>query len=108
MLKKFAVTFSLMMISTLIVAPMAFASEGGGSAGSLSAWLTVASAFAIAISAFGGAIGQSRAISAALEGIARNPSASGKIQTPMIIGLALIESLVLYGLVIAYLLQSKI
>ncbi|RME43514.1 MAG: ATP synthase F0 subunit C [Deltaproteobacteria bacterium] len=108
MLKKFAVCFTLMMLLMLIVVPMALASEGGESAGSLSAWLAAASAFAIAIPAFGGAIGQSRAISAALEGIARNPSASGKIQTPMIIGLALIESLVLYGLVIAYLLQSKI
>ena len=45
---------------------------------------------------------------AALEGIARQPSAAGRIQTPMILGLALIESLVLFALVIAYLLQSKI
>ena len=44
----------------------------------------------------------------ALEGIARNPNASDKIFTPMIIGLALIESLVIYGLVIAFILQGKI
>ena len=58
-------------------------------------------ALAIGIAAFGGAIGQGRTASAALEGIARNPAAQGKIFVPMIIGLALIESLVLYAFVIA-------
>ena len=41
-------------------------------------------------------------VSAALEGIARNPGAADKIFTPMILGLALIESLVIYALVIAF------
>ena len=45
---------------------------------------------------------------AALEGIARNPQASGKIFVPMIVGLALIESLVIYGLLIAFQLSGKI
>ena len=49
-----------------------------------------------------------RATAAALEGISRNPGAAARIQTPMILGLALIESLVLFALVIAFLLQSKI
>ncbi|MDO9463569.1 MAG: ATP synthase F0 subunit C, partial [Deltaproteobacteria bacterium] len=53
-----------------------------------------------AVAAFGGALGQSAAIKAACEGIARNPEASGKITVTMIIGLALIESLVIYALVI--------
>ena len=44
----------------------------------------------------------------AVEGISRNPQASNKIFTPMILGLALIESLVIYGLVIAFLLYGKI
>ena len=70
--------------------------------------LAMAAGFGIAIAAFGGAIGQSRAAMAALEGIARNPGAAGKIQTPMIIALALIESLVIYVLVIAFMLQGKI
>jgi F-type H+-transporting ATPase subunit c len=43
-----------------------------------------------------------------LEGIGRTPSAAAKVQTPMIIALALIESLVIYALVIAFLLQGKI
>ncbi len=71
-------------------------------------WLGAAAAFAIAIAALGGTTAQGRATSAALEGIARQPSASGRIQTPMILGLALIESLVLFAFVVAYLLQKNI
>jgi F-type H+-transporting ATPase subunit c len=56
--------------------------------------------FAIAV--FGGAIGQSRIGAAACEGAARNPGAAPKIQTMMILGLALIESLVLFALVIVF------
>ncbi len=70
--------------------------------------LSLASGLAIGIAALGGALGQGKAVSAALEGIARNPNASGRIFTPMIIGLALIESLVIYGLVIAFILQGNI
>ena len=62
----------------------------------------------IGIAAFGGALGQARGIAAALEGIARNPGASGKIITPMIIGLAMIESLVIYSLLVSLLLVFKI
>jgi len=64
--------------------------------------------FAIAIAALGGTLAQGRATAAALEGISRNPGASAKIQTPMILGLALIESLVLFAFVIAFLLQGLI
>jgi F-type H+-transporting ATPase subunit c len=70
--------------------------------------LALGAGIAIGVAAVGGGLGQGRAVSAALEGIARNPSASDKIFTPMIIGLALIESLVIYGLVIAFILQGKI
>ena len=71
-------------------------------------WLGLGAALAIGLSALGGAIGQGRASGAALEGIARNPQASGKIFVPMIVGLALIESLVIYGLLIAFQLSGKI
>ncbi len=63
---------------------------------------------AIGVAAFGCGIGQGLAALGALQGIARNPSASGKIQTPMIICLALIESLCIYALVIAFFLQGKL
>ena len=68
----------------------------------------ISAAAAIAIAAAFGALSQSRAASTALDAIGRNPGAAGKIQTPMIIALALIESLIIYALVIAFLLQSKI
>jgi F-type H+-transporting ATPase subunit c len=65
--------------------------------------ISIAAALAIGVAALGGALAQGKAASAALDGIARNPSAAEKIQTPMILGLALIESLVIYALVVALL-----
>ena len=59
------------------------------------------------IAALGGALGQGRAAATALDGIARNPGAADKIRGPMILGLALIESLVIYSLIVAFLLLGK-
>lgn len=70
--------------------------------------VAIAAALAISIAAFGGAIAQGRAGAAALEGIARNPGAQNKIFTPMILTLALIESLVIYALLIAFQLVGKV
>ena len=66
-------------------------------------WNLISAAFVLGISAAAGAIGQSRAIAAACDGIARNPGAAGPIRLAMIIGLALIESLVIYALIVALL-----
>ena len=71
-------------------------------------WYALAAALGLGIAAFGGALGQGRAAAAALDGIARNPGANDKLFTPMIIGLALIESLVIYSLLIALLLYAKL
>jgi F-type H+-transporting ATPase subunit c len=71
-------------------------------------WIALAAGLAIGIAALGGGIGQGRAAAAALDGIARNPGAAGQIRGPMILGLALIESLVIYALIIALLLWLKI
>ncbi|PYS50497.1 MAG: ATPase [Acidobacteria bacterium] len=62
----------------------------------------LAAGFGFAIAAGLGAIGQSRIAASAVEGAARNPGAAGRIQIMMIIGLALIESLVLFALVIVF------
>ena len=75
---------------------------------SMKGWYALAAALAIGLSAIGGTLGQGRTASAALEGIARNPEASGKIFVPMILGLAMIESLVLFGLIVAFMLSSNI
>lgn len=58
-------------------------------------------ALGIGIAAFGGAIGQSKAIAAALESIGRNPGAAGQMFLPWLLALVLIESLVIYAFVIA-------
>lgn len=71
------------------------------------AWGVISAAFVLGIAAAAGAIGQSRAIAAACEGIARNPGAAGAIRLAMIIGLALIESLVIYALIIAFIAVNK-
>jgi F-type H+-transporting ATPase subunit c len=71
-------------------------------------WIALAAGLCIAIAAFGGAMGQSRAAVAALDGVARNPAASGKLTLPLILSLALIESLVIYALVIAFQLNAPV
>ena len=70
--------------------------------------LGIGAGVGIGIAAGVAGVGQGLATASAVDGIARNPGASAKIQTPMIIGLALIESLVIYALLIAFLLQGKI
>jgi F-type H+-transporting ATPase subunit c len=70
--------------------------------------IALAAGLGIGIAALGGGIGQGRAAAAALDGIARNPGAAGQIRGPMILGLALIESLVIYALIISLLLVLKI
>ena len=92
----------------VLVPAMAFAQEAGANKWDSNKWLAASAGFAIGIAALGGTTGQSRAAAAALEGISRNPGAAARIQTPMILGLALIESLVLLSWVIAFFLQNKI
>jgi F-type H+-transporting ATPase subunit c len=107
-MKKF-ISFITALFSSMAFAAVAFAEEASAaSGGNLKPVLAISAGLAIAIAAFGGALGQSKAAVAALEGIARNPGAAGKVQTPMIIALALIESLVIYAFVIAILLQGGI
>ena len=92
----------------VLVPAMAFAQDVGANKFEQNKWLAASAGFTIGIAALGGTMGQSRAAAAALEGISRNPGAAARIQTPMILALALIESLVLFALVIAYLLQNRI
>jgi F-type H+-transporting ATPase subunit c len=91
--------------TTTLVAMPAFAQDNAANLDT--GWIAMGAGLSIGIAAFGGAIGQSRAAAAALEGIARNPGAADKLFTPMILGLALIESLVIYALLIAFFLQGK-
>lgn len=70
--------------------------------------LAIAAAFGVALAAFGGGLGQGRAVASALEAVARQPEATGRIQTLLIIGLAFIESLTIYALVIALIYLGKL
>ena len=80
--------------------------EGAAAARTGVRWGVIGASFLLGIAAAAGAIGQGRAIAASVEGIARNPGAAAAIRLAMIIGLALIESLVIYALIIAYLMHE--
>jgi len=102
----------LAVISAVILVPAIAFAQGGADAAAnkfdTNGWLAIGAACAIGLAALGGTTAQGRATAAALEGIARQPSAAPRIQTPMILGLALIESLVLFAFLIAFMLQGKI
>ncbi len=105
---------SLILIALALVAllaPVVFAAgEEAAAASPADAKLkyygiaALACGIAIGAAAFGTGIGQGLGLKGATEGIARNPGASGKITTTLIIGLAMIESLAIYALVVALIL----
>jgi F-type H+-transporting ATPase subunit c len=103
-MKKLTLRFAA-FVSTMLVTASALAQNETDSATMSAAY--IAAGLGIGIAAAGGALGQGRASAAALEGIARNPNASDKLFVPMILGLALIESLVIYALVISLILVFK-
>lgn len=70
--------------------------------------LALAVGLGVPIAVLSAAIGQGKTAASAMEGIARQPEAAGKIQTAMIIALAFIESLVIYALLMFFLLQGKL
>ena len=97
----------ILLVILVLTSFSAFAQDAATTdGGSNVRWGVLGAAFLLGIAAAAGAIGQSRAIVAACEGIARNPGAAGAIRLAMIIGLALIESLVIYALVIAFMIQK--
>jgi F-type H+-transporting ATPase subunit c len=99
----------LVAIAAVAASSPVFAQEaaGGGKFASLDVvamWSIITAGFALAIAAFGGALGQGKAIASAAEGIARNPSAAGEIRGVLLLGLILIESLSIYVFVISLIL----
>jgi F-type H+-transporting ATPase subunit c len=95
--------------ATTLFSTTAFAQDAAGANSfDMQQAAALGAGLAIGLAAMGGSLGQGRAAAAALEGISRNPGAAPRIQTPMILGLALIESLVLFAFAIAFLLIGKI
>ena len=102
MIKIRLFVISALMILLVVSLAMAQAPTAPGAAGALdhstgNSWFFPAlGSFAVGIAALGGALGDGRAIAAACEGTARNPGAGGRIFTMLLLGLALIETLVLF------------
>ena len=107
-MKKLIVSLSAAMF-TLALPAIALAQGHAEAAGANPAmgWIAIAVAFGIGLAAFGGALGQSKAAAAALEGISRTPNAADKVFVPMLLGLAFIESLVLFTWVLMFLMMGK-
>ena len=109
---KKTISFILLALSlVLLLAPAVFAEEAAAAVASPAdaklkyyGIAALACGIAIGAAAFGTGIGQGLGLKGATEGIARNPGASGKITTTLIIGLAMIESLAIYALVVALIL----
>ena len=95
-MRKLVLT-ALSTVMMVGMASMAFAAEGPSVGMGLSA---LGMAIGIAIAAAGCGLGQGMAIKAACEGTARNPDASGKISQSLILGLAFVESLCIYALLV--------
>jgi F-type H+-transporting ATPase subunit c len=107
---KRALLFLSSSAAVLLTAGAALAEEGAAAnplALEHGGFMAIAIALGIGLAAFGGAFGQGRTASAALEGISRNPNASDKVFVPMILGLAFIESLVLFTWVLMFMMLGK-
>lgn len=104
---------SFVAFVTCFLAPMvamAAPAAGGDPAGGGSfndGIFAIAMGFGMGLAALGCGMGQGRAAAAALEGICRNPNAAEKVNTPMLLGLAFIESLTIFTLVTAFLIYGK-
>jgi F-type H+-transporting ATPase subunit c len=90
------------LLMTAVTAAAQGLNQAAESTVSHKGYVAIAAGIGFAVAVFGGAIGQSRIGAAACEGAARNPGAAGRIQTMMILGLALIESLVLFALLVIF------
>ena len=96
-------------IVLLSLAAPAFAADEAGGAGAVmrDVWKFIAAAFVLGIAAFAGAFGQAKAVASACTSMGRNPGAAGPVRITMLLGVAFIESLVIYALVIAFMILGK-
>lgn len=99
-MRKFVMLMFVMLIASVMAVP-AFAQGTTGAAGTTN-WVALTSGFAIALAAGLAALGQGKVAGAACEALGRNPAARPGIMVAQILGLAFIESLVLFTLVIIF------
>lgn len=101
--------FGNLLFWTLVVFLMPVAAFAEGSGGSDASWgYALGAGIAIGFAGLGCGIGQGLTAGNTTAGIARNPGAAGAMFTNFILGMVLIESIAIYGLVIGFLLQDKI
>jgi F-type H+-transporting ATPase subunit c len=93
---------------TTFASTSAIAQPAAGGSEGYQAYAALGAGLAIGLAVLGAGMGQGRAASAALDGISRNPGAADRIQTPFILGMALIESLALFAFAIAVMLWLKL
>lgn len=106
MLKKTVLSCALALALALPALAQEGAAAGAPAAGGVK-WGVIGAAFLLGLAAAAGATAQGRATSAASEGISRNPAAAKDIRGSTLLGLVLIESLVLYALLICFLIFNK-
>jgi F-type H+-transporting ATPase subunit c len=105
-MKKFIFALPVVIVLLLIANPAFAAAEVVANPTEGRGLIGLAAGLAIGMAALGGALGQGNTAKAALEAIGRNPNAN--VLVPMVLGLALIESLVIYGMVVAFQLLGKL
>lgn len=97
-----------MLLASPLLAMAQTAGTAGGGAGLRAGLIGLGAGIGIGIAALGCGIGQGKLAASAMESIGRNPNSTNQLFVPMIIGLAFVESLTLYSLVISFILQGKI
>ena len=96
---------SLLALTLIAVPNFASAQEHAAGGNGL---VAIGAGLAIGLAAVGGGLGQGKLVAAGLEGISRNPGASNKVFTPLILGLVFVEAIVIISFVIAFSLLGKV
>jgi F-type H+-transporting ATPase subunit c len=105
-MKQLARIAPVLAFATLLVASPAFAADADPNM--WRGYVGIGFGLALGLAVVGGTLGQGLAASSAFQSIARNPAAAGKLNAPFFVGMALIESLVLFGWVMVFLVQSSV
>jgi F-type H+-transporting ATPase subunit c len=106
--KWLAMAAAMVLASPLLAMAQTAGSSGGGGDGLRAGLIGLGAGIGIGIAALGCGMGQGKLAASAMESIGRNPNSTNQLFVPMIIGLAFVESLTLYSLVISFILQGKI
>lgn len=106
-INQFLVLAAAFFAPAIAMAAPAAGAPGAATATSVDGIFAIAMGLGMGLAALGCGMGQGRAAAAALEGICRNPNSAEKVNTPMLLGLAFIESLTIFTFVVAFLIYGK-